>query len=262
MIQIAALVLALVALGFLAWRALRIWQDAARRGFAPGPRLGWSLLGSIVPDRYWWAARLERISPQQQRDLLRLETQRLGLNHAAAQCCPLCGAEVPDAWQLTPVGRLTVASSPVECPHCDFRLDACRHCAHFLPASARAWPAQQWAVSISTEGRCNHYRTWQPVEELCEPQMARQLKKRGYDQVRGPMRVVDSYLPPDTCRAFEPDPSRIRRSGIRWPGPRRAALLRLAAADPGNGVLAQPETTSARHAPAGEISTRHSWRID
>jgi hypothetical protein len=47
------LALGLVVLGFLAYRAGRIWLDAGRRGFEPGRRIGWALLGSIVPSRYW-----------------------------------------------------------------------------------------------------------------------------------------------------------------------------------------------------------------
>jgi hypothetical protein len=57
--------------------------------------------------------------------------------------------------------------------------------------------------------------------------MARQLKERGYDEIRAPMQIADSYLRPDFCRAFEAEPGRIRSSRIRWPGPRRRALLRL-----------------------------------
>ena len=62
--------------------------------------------------------------------------------------------------------------------------------------------------------------------------MARRLKERGYDQVRAPMRIQDSMMRPDFCRAFDPAPGHIKGSDVGWPGLRRAALLRLLDAVP------------------------------
>jgi len=237
------LALGLGILSFLACRAGRIWLDAGRRGFELGRRIGWALLGSIVPSRYWWGARIEALSPQEGADLLARETEALGLERADGLRCPLCGAEVPHAWALfgflsaTSGGRPTVAPGPVECPDCDFRLDACRHCAHFLPGDSLAGGRFGWAGADVTSGRCEVYKASQPVEQACSLEMARQLRRigiraRGWERIRAPRRIVDGFLPPDSCTAFKPDRTRLKVGGVRWPGHRRVALLRLLAPPP------------------------------
>ena len=40
-------------LGFLGYRAGRVWFDAGRRGMEPLRHLHWVLLGAISPTRYW-----------------------------------------------------------------------------------------------------------------------------------------------------------------------------------------------------------------
>jgi hypothetical protein len=78
-------------------------------------------------------------------------------------------------------------------------------------------------------GRCNQYRSSQPVEQTTTADMARRLKERGFEQVRAPMPIIDSFLPPDSCRAFAAEPRRLKRGGLKWPDARRTALLRLLA---------------------------------
>jgi len=236
----------LAALGFLAYRAGRIWIDAGWRGLASAPRLGWALLGAVAPARYWWGARIDALSPEERADILARETEALGLSRADSLRCPLCGAEIPHAWMLGPDGRPTVAPGPVECPGCDFRLDACRHCIHFLPGGDRTAGQPGWGGGDVTFGRCGRYRQSQPVEQACTPEMARRLKKRGWDRIRAPRRIVDSYMPPDSCRAFAPDRKRVKDSLVRWPDARRAALLRLLAPPPA------PETGSPEGLPSGD----------
>lgn len=223
----ALAILAAAALGFLVWRGARIWKDSGDAG--------WALQGAIVPSRYWWGARLEATSPQEREDLVLREIEALGLSHADSEKCPLCGAEIPQAWKLDQEGKPTVAPGSVECPECDFRLDSCRHCKHFLPGEPLSWSLLGGSGGGDiTSGRCGFYKRSQPVEEAAAPEMARRLKERGYDQVRAPMPIKDSMLRPDFCRAFDPHPKRIAASGVSWPGPRRAGLLRLMAADSGH----------------------------
>ncbi len=240
------LALGLAILGFLAYRAGRTWVDAGRRGFDVARRLGWALLGAVAPSRYWWGARIEVLSPQEQADLLARETTALGSSRAGGLRCPLCGAEVPHAWALTPAGRPTVAPGPVECPRCDFRLDSCRHCAHFLPGKPRAWGQFGWGSDDVTFGRCNRYKEPQPVEQVCRPEVACQLKARGWGRVRAPLSIVDSFVPPDFCTAFAPDRKRLKAGGVRWPDARRVALLRLLAPPPA------PEATPPEELPSGD----------
>ena len=230
-------------LAFAAWRAVPIWLDTRRHGWNRARRLGWSLLGIVVPSRYWWQARIEALGPEDRAALLQHETKALGLSRADALRCPLCGAEVPEAWALESGREVHVAEGPVRCPECDFRLDACRHCVNFLPGSPRSWSGLGWLDNDRTHGRCSHYKRVQPVEQAAGPDMARQLKARGYDQIRAPMQIVDSYLRPDFCRAFQADPGRVKASDIRWPGPRRRALLRLLEARPAGTGRSQGELT-------------------
>ena len=228
-------------LTFLGYRAGRAWLDAGRRGYTPVQRLGQSLAGAVLPDRYWWGARIETMSGEERDDLLVHETAALGLARADSQPCPLCGAEVPRAWTLDAVGDATTGPRPIECPGCDFRLDSCRFCAHFSPGPAGG--SSPWLKGDTGSGRCERYKTSQLVEDLCTPDMARRLRARGYEQIRGPMPIVDSYLPPDSCRAFAPDRKRMRESKVRWPRARRTALLRLLlAADFAEGA-SSPEHT-------------------
>jgi len=237
---------ALAPLGFLAYRAGRVWIDAGRRGFDPARRVGWALLGGVAPARYWWGARIDALSPQERAELLARESAALGLSRADGLRCPLCRAEVPGAWTPTPGGRLTVAPGPIECPRCDFRLDACRHCARFLPGKPRTWGQLGWGGDDLTSGRCDHYKAWQPVEQTCSPEVARQLKARGWERVRSPLPIVDSFVPPDFCTAFSPDRKRLRAGGVRWPDARRAALLRLLAPPP------SPEAEPPEGIPSGD----------
>lgn len=221
------LVIGLGVLGLFAFRAGRVWLDAGKRGFEPVRRFGWSLFGGIASTRYWWGARIEALSAQERNALLVSETETLGLSRADSVRCPLCTAEVPRAWTLTSAGHPTVASGPVKCPDCDFRLDACRHCTHFLPGLTRGAGAAPWLAGDVTSGRCDRYKGPLPVDQVCAPDLARQLKNRGYEQIRAPLQIPDSYLPPEHCTAYAPDRKKLGESGIHWPDNRRTALLRL-----------------------------------
>jgi len=240
------LALGLAALGFFAYRAGRVWIDAGQRGFGPGRRLGWALLGAVATARYWWGARIEALSPGEAADFLARETEALGLSHADGLRCPLCGAEIPHAWALGPDGRPTIAPGPVECPDCDFRLDTCRHCVHFLPGGGGTAGQLGGGGGDVTFGRCGQYRRSQPVEQACTPEVARRLRARGWDRIRAPRRIVDSFMPPDSCRAFAPDRKRLRVGLVRWPDARRVALLRLLAEPPA------PEKEAPEGVPPGD----------
>jgi hypothetical protein len=221
------LVPALLAGAFFLYRGAHCWVDAGRRSFPPPERLRWALVGAVAPARYWWRARIEAMPEQERRSLLNSETVELGLEKADSLRCPLCGAEVPSAWALDAARQAAVAPGPVKCPSCDFRLDACRHCAHFLPGAPRSPGVPSWHADDITSGRCRHYKAWQAVEQTTTPEMARQLRTRGWERVRGPLPIADSFLPPEHCRAFKPDRKELKAGGIRWPDARRVALLRI-----------------------------------
>jgi len=212
---------------FLAYRAGRVWLDTRRRAVPLPRRLSWTIAGSLRPDRYWWGTRIGNLSDTERQSLLARETAALGLSRADSLLCPLCGAEVANAWTLGVDGRPAVVRGPIQCPACDFRLDACRHCTHFSPGSAADWNASAWSQSDPGSGRCTHHKSTQPVEQACTPYMARRMRDRGYEQITAPLPIVDSFLPPSFCRSFEPSRKRLQEGGIRWPDARRAALLRL-----------------------------------
>jgi hypothetical protein len=216
----------LVAAG-LVYRGSRIWIDAGLHDFGLAPQLRWAVWGSIAPSRYWWDARIQALSSTEREGLLARETRRLDLSRADALRCPLCGAEIAAAWTLTAEARPDVAPGPVQCPRCDFRLDACRHCRHFLPGGSTNWAHSSWERNDVTTGRCSRYSELQRVEQACPPHMARHLRNRGYEQVSAPRVILDSYVPPEHCSCFQADRKRVRSSEIDWPDIRRAALLRL-----------------------------------
>jgi len=242
MSSLIGLAVGLALLFLLLYRAVPIWLDGGRRGMGLTRRLTCALMGIIAPSRYWWDARLEDMSPGEQADLLARETAALGLARADSLRCPLCGADVPRAWAPDSDGRPTAAPGPIKCQQCDFRLDACRHCAHFLPGKPQGWGGRSWSSDDLMFGRCSAYKELQPVEQVSSPEMARQLKARGFDQVRAPLPIIDSYMPPDFCTAFKLDRRRLQASGIRWPDARRVALLRML------GVLPASQTESHDHA--------------
>jgi hypothetical protein len=231
----------LAALVFLTCRAGRIWRDAGRHGVAH--RLRWTFVGTVAPSRYWWGARIEALSSQEQADLLAGRTAELGLGRADSLRCPLCHAEIPHAWTLARDGRVTVALGS-KCPKCDFRLDACRHCAHFLPGAPPTGPVLFSAGDDVTFGRCSVYRVSQPTNQVCPPDVARRLIERGWETVRAPLPIMDSFLPPDFCTAFVPERKRLQASEVRWPGAQRVALLRLLAPPPALKETASEEPSS------------------
>jgi len=241
---LAAGLATLATLGFLAYRAGRIWADAGQRGFDLARRIGWALLGTVIPSHYWWRARIKMLSPQGRAGLLAHETGALGLSRADSLRCPLCTAEAPKAWALAPDGHPTVAPGPVECPRCDFRLDSCRHCVHFLPGKPQTWGQFGWGSGAVTFGRCDRYKEPQLVEQVCPPEVARQMKARGWEQVRAPIPIVDSFMPPDFCTGFRPDRKRLRAGEVRWPDARRVALLRLLAPPPAPEAKSPEELSS------------------
>jgi len=243
------LAIGLAVLALLLARAVPIWMDSGRHRVQLAHRLYGILVGIVAPSRYWWGARVEAMSPDERADLLAGETAALALAHADSLRCPLCSAEVPHAWALDAKGRLAVAPGPIQCPRCDFRLDACRHCANFLPGTPRAWGGDSLSED-ETFGRCNFYKVTQPVERVCAPEMARQLKERGYESIRAPLPIVDSFVPPDFCTAFHLDRRRLRAGGIRWPDARRVALLR---------VLAPPSDSEVKS--SGERADDEQWLL-
>ncbi|MFW6181294.1 MAG: hypothetical protein ACOC8N_06050 [Spirochaetota bacterium] len=216
------------ALALLLLRAAAVWRDASRPGVPPGTRLLWCIAGGVVPSLYWWKYRLPLLSPEQKARIMERETAALDVGSPDSLACPLCGREIPRAWAIDRHGRLTVARRPAACPRCDFRLDSCRFCGHFMPGERGSWGQVGFGESDITFGRCEVYRKEMPVEEACRGTVAEQFRRRGIAFIRGELPIADSYFPPDTCRSFALDRRRVRAGDIPWPNRRRRVLIRMA----------------------------------
>lgn len=211
------------------WLALAgglTYGDARYLGVHHAHALRLAISALLRPHVYWYQERLRYLSAAERARLQAEEARRLSLQRVDHMRCPLCGAEIAQAWALNPAGRLTVRHRPVSCPRCDFRLDSCRHCAHFK-AERGLMCGQDW-----THGKCTVYKIVQPVETFCPPSMARELQKRGYTHLPVPTSIIDSYVPLENCSAFVLDEYRLKANGVRAPGLRRRGLLDLVS----NGV--------------------------
>lgn len=219
-----------------AWRvalAIRVGRDAHQRGLTIQASLGWALVALADARRYWWGARLNLLTDDEARALLRRAAREHGLPHVTHVRCHLCSSEIADALTVTASGTLA-ARARATCVRCDFRLDACRHCRHFLPGSTSLAVGASLAVGTfshdcggdPTYGRCARYRDWQPVRET-HPHMAQRLEAMGHEYLRAPKRILDSYFPLEECTSFALDLKRLRRSEIRWLTRQRIAFVRL-----------------------------------
>ncbi len=209
----------------LVWRgivAAQVALDARRRGFKPIEFARLALIGVVAADRYWWGARLDRFTAPEALAMLADTSREHDLLNVTDVRCPLCNHEIKQA--LTAVDNDLAVRRQATCAHCDFRVDACRHCAHFLPASDGIAFIER-GVDFS-HGRCDFYRAPEAVR-TAYPQHARRMEALGYDVLRAPRPIADSYIPLPECTAFALKPEQLRKSNIPWIDRRRVALIRL-----------------------------------
>ncbi len=219
------LLLGVVLIGIV-WRgtvAARVVLDARRRNFEPLELIRWMLVAVVAADRYWWGARLDRLPLPEARELL-VETARAhGLSSVVDVRCPLCDYEIVNALAVSSNGELYIRRK-MSCANCDFRLDACRHCEHFQPATDVTAGFDR--KGDFSHGRCGFYRAVEPVR-TAYPQHARQLEAMGYDMLPTPKAIVDSFVPLDECTAFSLKRDLLRYSKVPWIDRQRVALIRL-----------------------------------
>jgi hypothetical protein len=177
----------------------------------------------VVADRYWWGARLDRLSVPEGRELLIDLAREHNLLNVISLRCPLCETEIKNALAVADNGQLYIRRHTA-CSHCDFRVDACRHCAHFLPATGGFTMFEQ--RGDFSHGRCGFYRAVEPVR-TAYPQHASQLEARGYDVLPVPKSISDSFIPLPECTAFALKLDLLRQSNIPWLDRQRVALIRL-----------------------------------
>ncbi|MGC8786231.1 MAG: hypothetical protein ACP5Q1_02255 [Anaerolineae bacterium] len=217
-------------MGFTGWVVILImlwlalagglaYGDARHLGVNHAHALRIALSALLRPHVYWFQERLHYLPPVERARLQAQEAQRLGLQRVDHMRCPLCGAEIAQAWALDAVGRLTLRRRPISCPRCDFRLDSCRHCAHFKAEKGLMY-GDDW-----TQGTCTVYKAVQPVETFCPPSVAQELQEWGYTHLPAPTPIVDSYVPLEKCSAFVLDEHRLKANGVHVPGLRQRGLL-------------------------------------
>ncbi len=210
----------------LLWRgviAAQVARDARRRGFSSREVIRWTLIAVLLEDRYWWGARLDRLSAPEAHALLIDLARAHHLANVTDVRCPLCDAEIKNALALGNDHEVYIRRNSA-CPHCDFRLDACRHCAHFQPAT-EGFSMFDRRGDFS-HGRCGFYRAVESVR-TAYPQHASRMEAMGYDMLPTPKRIADSYIPLDECTAFSLKPELLRYSRVPWFDRQRAALIRL-----------------------------------
>jgi hypothetical protein len=204
------LVVIILGLSLLAWRgimAAQVASDARRCGFKPIEIGGWALLAVVDVNRYWWGARLDRLSGPQARELLAEAAQAHGLLSVVNLRCPLCDYEIKNVLSVAADGELYVRRQAA-CAHCDFRVDACRHCTHFRPATDGATVFDR--QGDFSHGRCSFYRALEPVR-TAYPQHAPRMEALGYDMLPTPKPIVDSYIPLAECTAFSLEQEHLRQ---------------------------------------------------
>jgi hypothetical protein len=219
------LLLIISAACLLAWRgviAAQVALDARRRGFTPIEIARWTLIAALAADRYWWGARLDRLPVPEGRELLIDLARAHDLPNVISLRCPLCETEIKNALAAADNGEL-YARRNAACPHCDFRVDACRHCTHFLPAAGGLMLERNGDFS---HGRCSFYRALEPVR-TAYPQHASRLEAQGYDVLPIPKLITDSFIPLPECTAFVLKLDLLRQSNIPWLDRQRVALIRL-----------------------------------
>ena len=220
------LLLIVITVSLLAWRgivAAQVAWDAQRRGFRPIEIGRWALVAVIDADRYWWDARLNRMAVPEARELLIAAAQAHHLLSVINLHCPLCDTEIKNVFAVADNGEL-YNRRRAACTHCDFRVDACRHCAHFLPAAGGATVFDQ--RGDVSHGRCGFYRAPEAVR-TAYPQHASRLEAMGYDMLPTAKLIADSYIPLAECTAFSLKQDHLRQSNIPWVNRQRVALIRL-----------------------------------
>ena len=210
----------------LVWRgvsAVQVALDARRRGFKPIEITRWALIAVFDATRYWWGARLDRLSLAEARELL-VETARAhNLLNVTSLRCPLCDTEIKNALAVADDGELFVRRKST-CPNCDFRADVCRHCEHFQPAIGGITMID--LHGDFSHGRCGIYRAVLPVR-IGYPRHASRMEALGYDVLPTPKPIADSYIPLPECTAFSLKLDLLRRSNVPWLNRQRTALIRL-----------------------------------
>ncbi len=218
-------ILVVVGICLLTWRAVsavQVGRDARQRGFEPIAIVHWALLAVVDADRYWWGARLDRLSVPQARALLADSAREHDLLNVTDMRCPLCEYEIKQA--LSVVDDDLVVRRQAVCAHCDFRVDACRHCAHFIPAADGLTLFERHGDF--SHGRCGFYRAPESVR-TAYPQHARRMEALGYDTLPTPRAIVDSFVPLPECTAFSLKPDLLQQSKVPWLDRQRVALIRL-----------------------------------
>lgn len=184
---------------------------------------GYGLVAALHYPRFVWCYKAQlRLSPEEQKELLSCSTKRTRVSRPSSLLCPFCRVEIEGVLVALPGGGIGVRKRPVLCPRCQTRLDSCRFCLFFEPGRGPF----SWGEN-TTSGRCTVLKKHQPVEEICNPQVAKKLKEMGWHTLYAGLAIPDAFEPPSACRSFQFDEKKTLLERLPCMGRERFLLLRL-----------------------------------
>ena len=206
--------------------------------------------------KFQWVRKPQLPLSQEERSQLLLESPKITkVTSPSSFLCPFCRIEIPEALRTIASGGITVKSRPLYCPKCHTRLDVCRYCRFFEPANSSFMMGGQ---DITT-GKCTVIKKNQPIEEICEPSMAKRLREQGWNTLYAGIKIPDSFTPPGSCRQFQFDDHKTSLDRLPPMGEVRYLLLRLKEiysqdSSPSSSSL-EKLTVSAKSKPKEELSS-------
>jgi hypothetical protein len=184
---------------------------------------GYGLVAALHYPLFVWRCKAQlQLFPEEQRELLSRSTKRTQVSRPSSLLCPFCRVEIEGVLVALPGGGIGVRKRPVLCPRCQTRLDSCRFCLFFEPGRE----SFSWGQDM-TSGRCSVLKKYQPVEEICNPQVARKLKEMGWHTLYAGLAIPDAFEPPSACRSFQFDEKKTLLERLPCMGRERFLLLRL-----------------------------------
>lgn len=205
--------------------------------------------------KFQWVIKPQLPLSQEEKTQLLLESPKITkVAWPSSFLCPFCKIEIPGALKAIVSGGITVKNRPLYCPKCHTRLDVCRYCRFFEPANSSFMMGGQ---DITT-GKCTVIKKNQPIEDICEPSMAKRLREQGWNTLYAGVKIPDSFTPPDSCRQFQFDDRKTSLDRLPSMGETRYLLLKIEedySQDSSSSSSLEKLTVSAKSKPKEELNS-------
>lgn len=190
-----------------------------------GKALVYSLAAFFNYPYFYWYLRLNLSLKEEEKKKILQEFSKLsGVSLPSSILCPFCKLEIEDALKASSDGKTLIPKRrPLLCSKCNLRIDACRYCLFFEKDSS------PFRLDITTSGKCTVIKKAQPVEELCDVNVAQRLKAMGWHTLYAGIRISDPFSPPENCRSFVFDSTKMLSDKVTWMGRERILLLQIEA---------------------------------